>query len=323
MQIFDNDEPRRSPKMGSKETQTKEPATMNPRASLLIATAGLALAAASPTVRGVPLPFADGFNYPEGERLGTTGSSGDTWSVGNSTGSGSATISSSAALTYPGLPSLGGLGVLSSGVPSSNRDRGVLIAPDTSSLANWTDLGSLYVSYLLRVDNGPSGTPRLLSAYRDSTGTGGGFTPSGGIFVGTDLKLGIAKQADSDIAWTSDPLNPAETYLLVWRYKYVDGSGNDELALWVNPPATSFGASEDAVPTPTVVTTTGPDDTGIFAFHFTVRSSTQYNGGGDYALDDLRIGTTWASVVVPEPTTAVLIGFGFLALWQGRRIRQG
>ena len=298
---------------------------MNPRASLLLATAGLALAAASPTVRGVPLPFADGFDYPEGERLGTTGSSGDTWSVGNSTGTGSATISSSAALTYPGLPSLGGLGVLSSGVPGSNRDRGVLIGADTNNLANWADLGSLYVSYLLRVDNGPSGTPRLLSAYRDSISTGGGFTPSGGLFVGTDLKVGIAKQANTDIAWSADPINTGETYLLVWRYKYVDGTDNDELALWINPPAGSFGASEDAVPAPTVVTTTGPDDTGIFAFHFTLRSTgqSQYNGGGDYALDDLRIGNTWASVVVPEPTAAVLIGFGFLALWQGRRIRQG
>ncbi|MEJ5238671.1 PEP-CTERM sorting domain-containing protein [Limisphaera sp. VF-2] len=272
----------------------------------------------------VPLPYADGFNYAEGERLGGT-TSGVNWTAGNSTGTGSATIASGASLTYPGLPSLGGLGVLSTGVPSSNRDRGVVIAPDINSLANWSDLGALYVSYLLRVDEGPTGNPRLLSAYRDSTGGGGGFTPSGGLFVGTDLKLGVAKVANNDIAWTADPLTSGQVYLVVWRYRYVDGADNDELALWVNPPAGSFGAAESSVPAPTVVTTTGADDVGINSFHFTVRSTgqAQYNGGGTYALDELRVGTTWASVVVPEPSAAALLGLGGLALWRLRRFRQG
>jgi hypothetical protein len=296
---------------------------MKTRTSSILMAMAIGLALGTRTASGVPLPFSDGFDYPEGERLGTSGSSGNIWTVGNSTSTGSATVDSSAALTFAGLPSLGGKGLLSQGIPTSNRDRGVVIAPDANSLANWADLGSLYVSYLLRVDAGPEGNPRLLSAYRDSTGGGGGFTPSGGVFVGTDLKLGIAKVANNDIAWTADPLTIGQTYLLVWRYKYVDGANNDELALWVNPPASSFGADESNVPAPTIATTLGSDDTGINSFQFTVRTGGAYNGGGTYALDDVRIGTSWASVVVPEPATAALIGLGFLALWQGRRIRQG
>ena len=295
---------------------------MSTRKHVLGGVLAAALLAGAVHTPAVPLPYADGFDYPEGERLGGT-ASGANWTVGNSTGTGSPVITNTAALTYPGLPSLGGLGLLSSGVPSSNRDRGVVIAPDASSITNWADLGTLYVSYLLRVSSGPSGNPRLLSAYRDSGG-GGGFTPSGGLFVGTDLRLGIAKQADTDIAWTTDSLTPGQVYLLVWRYKPQPGANDDELALWVNPPASSFGAPESAVPTPTVATTTGPDDTGISSFHFTLRTSGAYNGGGEYAIDEFRIGTTWASVVVvPEPATPVLIALGLLVLWQFRRFRQG
>lgn len=297
---------------------------MNTRQRTMSGALAAALLACVQVVRAVPLPYADGFDYPEGERLGGT-ASGVNWTAGNSTGTGSATISSGASLTYAGLPSLGGLGVLSTGIPSSNRDRGIAIATDLASLANWSDLGSLYVSYLLRIDEGPTGNPRLLSAYRDSTGGGGGFTPSGGLFVGTDLKLGVAKVANNDIAWTPDSLTSGQVYLVVWRYRYVDGADNDELALWVNPPAGSFGAPESSVPAPTVVTTTGTDDVGINSFHFTVRSTgqPQYNGGGTYALDELRVGTTWASVVVPEPSAAALLGLGLLGLWQLRRFRQG
>lgn len=288
----------------------------------MLRTVLLATAMGSAVAVAVPLPYSDGFDYAANERLGGT-TSGVNWNVGNSLGSGAATISPDAALFYPGLPSLGGHGVLSSGIPGSNRDRGLVIAPDDNSLLNWADVGSLYISYLLRIDAGPTGNPRLLSAYRDSTGTGGGFTPSGGIFVGTDLRLGIAKQANTDLAWTSDPLTTGNTYLVVWRYRFVDGANNDELSLWVNPPASAFGAPESAVPAPTVSTTTGPDDTGIHSFHFTLRTSGAYNGGGTYALDELRIGTTWASVVVPEPAPGTLMGLGLLALWQLRRIRQG
>ncbi|MCS7089857.1 MAG: hypothetical protein RMN51_00895 [Verrucomicrobiota bacterium] len=273
-------------------------------------------------VPAVPLPYADGFDYALGERLGGTTSSNN-WSAGNSTGTGSPIITNSAALTYPGLPSLGGHGVLSSGIPTSNRDRGVVVAPDVNSLLYFSNVTSLYISYLLRVDSGPTGNPRLLSAYRDSTGGAGGFTPSGGIFVGTNLLLGIAKQSNTDIAWTQDPLSPGSTNLIVWRYTYVDGATNDELALWVNPPASSFGASESLVPPPTVTTTIGPDDVGINSVHFTLRTAGSFNGGGDYALDELRIGTTWASVVVPEPRVAALIGLGLLALWYLRRTRRG
>ena len=295
---------------------------MSTRKHVLGGVLAAALWAGALNTPAVPLPYADGFDYSDGERLGGT-TSGVNWTAGNSTGTGSALVTNTAALNYPGLPPLDGLGVLSSGIPTSNRDRGLVIAPDANSLTNWADLGTLYVSYLLKVNSGPSGNPRLLSAYRDSTGGGGGFTPSGGLFVGTDLKLGIAKQANTDIAWTADPLTAGQVYLLVWRYTHQPGTNDDELALWVNPPASSFGAPESSVPTPTVATTTGPDDTGINSFHFTLRTSGAYNGGGEYAIDELRIGTTWASVVVPEPATPVLIALGLLALWQFRRFRQG
>lgn len=286
----------------------------------LVAALALVLFGGVASTRAVSLPYEDGFDYAEAERLGGT-TSGVNWTVGNSTGTGSPTISSAAALSYPGLMPLGGKGVSSVGAPGSNRDRGVLISPDASVLTNWSDLGTLYVSYLLQVNSGPSGNPRLLSAYRDSTGTGGGFTPSGGLFVGTDLTLGIAKQGNSDIASTSDPLSISNVYLVVLRYQYQPGDANDEFALWVNPPSSSFGAPESSVPTPTLLTTTGADDTGLNSFHFTLRTTGVYNGGGDYFLDEFRIGTTWASVTppIPEPSALAVLGLGVVGLFFFRK----
>jgi len=263
----------------------------------------------------VVFPFADGFNYPEGENLGTANSSGVIWNVGNSPGGGSPVITNSAALTYPMLQPLGGRGVLSSGVPASNRDRGVSIGNPAGALVNWSDLGVLYVSYLLRVDAGPSGNPRLISAYRDSSGTSGGFTPSGGLWINPSLQVGIGKQS-SATNWTTDALSVNATNLIVLKYQYVEGSDNDIMSLWINPPASSFGGTE---PTPTLSTSSGSDDTGISIICLTLRTSASLNGGGTYAIDEFRLGKTWADVtpVIPEPAAVALSmlgGFGLLLL---------
>src|ERR1051326_6113443 len=94
----------------------------------------------------VTLPFYDPFptSYGDGTALGN-GASATAWTVGNSPGAGGMTNRTSAALSYPGLASSSGLGVVMPVAGGSPRDRGVQINPGTFGAGNPT----LYVSFLL------------------------------------------------------------------------------------------------------------------------------------------------------------------------------
>src|SRR2546423_2063466 len=94
----------------------------------------------------VPLPFYDPLptSYGDGVSLGSAASA-TIWSIGNSVGSNGLTNRSSAALSYPGLASASGLGVVIPPAGSSSRDIGVSLNPGTFGSGNPT----LYVSFLL------------------------------------------------------------------------------------------------------------------------------------------------------------------------------
>jgi len=95
--------------------------------------------------------------------------------------------------------------------------------------------------------------------------------------------------------------------LLVGRYDFVAGTGNDTSALWINPASATFGAG--AAPTATLTSSGGTDMTAIS--QFLLRGAA---GSPVAKVDELRVGTTWASVTpaaaaVPEPSTyAALAG---------------
>ncbi len=249
----------------------------------------------------VNLPLYEPFpsDYGEGTRLGA-GNSATIWSVGNSTGTGSPYFTN-IDLTYPGLNDEGGMSVFFTGIPTSNRDRGVYFGTEGIAFSN---VATFYFSYLLRVDTPPSDNPRMISAYRDSSGTSGGFTPSGLVLLNPNLTVSIGKVPDT-YATTSAQLELGQTYLIVGRYVYVPGDANDAFDLWVNPqdvsPINGFSGMTES---PTLSISTGADDSAMYIWALTCRMSGTYNGGGTILIDDVRL---W----IPETNTLM---FGLLAV---------
>lgn len=237
----------------------------------------------------VSLPFYEPFpnSYAEGERLGS-GASAAAWDVGNSTGTGSPTNTTAARLTYDGLAGLAdSRGILLFGTPGSNRDRGVAFSPAvTLGAAN----PAVYVSFLLNVRAVPT-APRRVAYLRNSISAG---NPTAGVFLNPSAQLQIVKSGTTPEPDATGTLT-AGTHLVVLRHRWVSSaSGDDEVALWLDPPA--LGAGESGVPAPTLVTTNGTDVSTLDAFFISHRT----DATGTLWLDEVRVATTWADVTFPD-----------------------
>ncbi len=247
------------------------------------------------------LPFHEPFpdSYPENTLLGA-GATASLWSAGSGTGSGSAYVSSSAALTYAGLETGGGRGLVQP-QGGTARNRGVPFTPQTLAATNPT----VYASFLLQPKVTPTST-RLIAYLQSGTSAG---TPSAGVFINTSLQLQVSRNTTTPAAATTSPLSLDTTYFVVFAYKWNSGTGNDQVALWLNP---TPGSSE---PAPTISTTTGGSDVAsLAAFFIAVPSSST---GSTNWVDEIRVGRTWAEVtpaVIPEPMTVALGVVGAMAL---------
>ncbi len=241
------------------------------------------------TLAAVTLPFYDSFpnTYTEGERLGGP-TSVVVWDSGNSTGTGSPTNTTAARLTYTGLQTTSdSRGILLLGTPSSNRDRGVAFNPTmTIDGSNPT----LYVSFLLNIQVQPTASRRI-AYFRNSTSSG---NASSGVFLNAGGQLQVVKSGDTPAAVSTAALTPG-THLIVMRYRWVSAlAGDDEVALWLDP--VSLGASENAVPVPTISTTSGSDVSTLNAFFISHRTEAT----GALWLDEVRVATNWAGVTPPD-----------------------
>jgi len=136
------------------------------------------------------LPFYDAFptTYGDGTALGLSGNpSASVWTTANSVGAGGLTNRSSAALSYPGLATSSGLGVVIPTFGSSSRSKGIQFNPGTFGAGNPT----LYASFLLNIQTSPTAL-RTLLYMRNSTGSG---TPAVGLFVTTTNTLLMSKNS--------------------------------------------------------------------------------------------------------------------------------
>ncbi|MGA3143281.1 MAG: PEP-CTERM sorting domain-containing protein [Verrucomicrobiota bacterium] len=253
------------------------------------------------------LLFSDGFNYDSGGPLAgnVNPGSGDTWGVGNS-----AMTIGSGNLTYPGLEDLGGndLSIVWNGGTAGSV---------TNGFANITS-GTIYYSFLLDVTTAPGGNSYLTSL-NPGTSTPNGSSDAISMYFGTvtgggGYRLGVRGGGASAVYTSSStPYSLSTTYLVVLGYNFNGGVAANNLSLWIDP--TSFGGS---APTATLTLTPTTVATGIDNVGFKVQSSV----AGAFLVDNLLVGTTWADVTVPEPTTFALAGLGLLGLVIARRIRR-
>jgi hypothetical protein len=237
---------------------------------------------------------------PGSSLIGQTNAEGRTWFSAGPVGTDPTVQGGSLPVT--GLASLQGNSVATfGGVNGPSARFGLLTNFNT---------GTIYYSLAFKVmDRGSLGTSGgFFAAFNDSTGNQSG-TPTiiaCGLQTrkdGTGFDIGLKKAAAGSLFDTNaHALN--ETVFVVASYTFNNGATNDDVAqLWINPPPSTFGAASP--PPPTLMTNGSPDlDNGSGA---KIASFVLFERGSANAtlqpattiFDEIRVGTTWASVTPP------------------------
>ncbi len=167
----------------------------------------------------------------------------------------------------------------------------------SKNLSSIINTGGLYASCLLKVTAIPSGATGsyFFHFYQNSSTFGGSvyIRPSGSGF-----NLGInARTTVANTVWNSSVLNYNQTYLIVLKYEFVSGTGNDIASLFINP---SLGGLEPIANN--LHTNTGGTDLASVERIALRQSLSSSIGMGAMEIDGIRIGTSWASII---PATGV------------------
>jgi hypothetical protein len=242
------------------------------------------------------------FNYGAGTPLVLVTNSGGQWWTAAGTGGSNAMVVNDS-LVMPGLSPPSG-GAMQSGAVGGPSARFNLISNVTS--------GTLYYSFSFKVTS--------LGALSSSGGSIAGFNNSRGSQTNTPhvfgtrilaraangggFNLGVAKDTTTaaEWVWATYVFSPNQTIFLVGSYTFNPNSSTDDVSqLWLNPGAADFGSS--LAPVPTLTATSGADITGnqIASFVFFQGGLNNANQPGAATVDELRIGTTWASVTPRAP----------------------
>lgn len=193
--------------------------------------------------------------------------------------------------------------------------------PTTSDLS-----APLYFSFLYRSTQvSPASTSEFdlfmagvgrwdISAPKLAASIGTGFTGLPGRESPTPVRFSLAAgSASADFAAIAVAGGPAEanvTSLLVGRIRSDSGTTFNEVALFLNPSTLSL-------PAPSRVFQYDTTKTQLDMFAITVGD---LESNDVYAIDEIRIGTDYASVV-PEPAAAGALLTGGLLLFSGRKRR--
>lgn len=164
----------------------------------------------------------------------------------------------------------------------------------SKNLSSIINTGGLYASCLLKVTAIPSGSTGsyFFHFYQNSTTFGGSvyIRPSGsGFNLGINARTNVA-----NTVWNSSVLNYNQTYLIVLKYEFVSGTGNDIASLFINP---SLGGLEP-VANNLHINSGGTDLASVE--RIALRQSLSSGiGMGAMEIDGIRIGTSWASILPP------------------------
>ncbi len=220
----------------------------------------------------VTLPHLDPINYSAGQALQSQAN----WTVLN-TGDDIAITSGN--LSYSGLAA-------SSGNKFSFDGAGI----DAAKLFTQQTSGTVYYSFLLNVSS--LGTLNATGGYFTGLNEGTGSVFGATVWTrknGTGYEIGLNPRTTAANTVWSSVQSISSTVLVVVSYQVVAGTGNDVVKLWLNP------VTGGAEPTATLsATNTGGTDLANLNRIFIRQDS---NTATPFIeMDELRIGSTWASV---------------------------
>lgn len=114
--------------------------------------------------------------------------------------------------------------------------------------------------------------------------------------TGNDIQLGLSRVNGTTTNYTSKTVIAGETFFVVVRQHIIPTATTpDEIDLWINPPAESFGTDESTVPPADATTSDGTDDTSNSGpGRFWIVAS-----GAAANIDEIRIANTWAEATPP------------------------
>jgi len=114
---------------------------------------------------------------------------------------------------------------------------------------------------------------------------------AGGFNLGLDKSSGTA----SSFAFATNVFTTNDTIFIVGSYTFNSGSSTDDFSqMWINPPASSFGLA--SAPPPTLTNIAGGNISQIASFVLFNRNA---NEPAVVFADEVRVGTSWASVTPP------------------------
>jgi len=258
-------------------------------------------------------PFAPAITtYAVGANLvGQTNAAGQRWTqAGPDSGLTNQPVIAANNLVWPGLAASTGNSVRFGGNGTSARFN--LGSPFTS--------GTLWFSFLVRLADitGLSGSGVFWAAFNNSTGPQTG-TPTS---VATRViaraatggyQIGLDKSSSNAGAFQFSPavFTTAQTLFIVGSYTFNTGSTNDDVSqLWINPPYATFGAATPPAATLTSTATNDIPSAQIASFVLFNRSAAE---PAEIIADEIRVGTSWASVTPPATPPAPPVLFASLS----------
>lgn len=261
------------------------------------------------------LYFYEDFNYTANTKLV---SSTTNWlNVGTP-----AQTNRSGSLSYAGLPAgTGGKEQLfGSSTPNNYGTAKRTLWGGTSGVAD-PGTTNLFASFLFNVASigspvaGGSSSASYVFNLRNGYYTTGG---QGEVVVtnsGAGFKIGLKQYDKTLVAW--DPAVYALNTTLLVVVSYTNGTGTNWTSqLWVNPALSPTMGTANATIAQAWYNSTNTAHVQIGP------GNTANASGSEMYFDELRVGSTWGDVVIPEPATIGMLGFGALVMLCIRRMRR-
>lgn len=235
-------------------------------------TCNISKTVAAPSCKPInTLPFADSFDYPVGNSLGSS----QKWSTVNS-GDNVTVIAGN--LNYTGI------------VPAGNSVSFSGTGAEAYAPFTATTTGMVYTSFLMNVTDMTNITTDETQAYvmglLEGTSTSSYNVRLYTKKVGTQYQLGLDTAGNTTTNLTTSSYNVGDVILVILGFDYSDNT----YKLWINPTVSTF--STGSTPTLSKTATTAPVSFGGF-----ILRQDDANNTPSITIDELRIGTALSDIL--------------------------